>query len=418
MHFYKSKIGIIIKWAIAIIIYYCYIYSPPFVFVPFGLDKLVFIFAIFYISYKKTWLKLFKCFSKEFFCLFLITIISLFISIIHRQQFILFLYDLILLIEAIPTSWALWYFFQSIEIGNKNKIIIFSAIIAGILTLFLISHPIIMQTLKENFLKYPDRLKTSFIYRGYGLSDGLFFSFPVIQGYCLGMLLMNIKRWNPIVSILMIVLGILCVMVNARSGFVPIIVAIIITMCQHPKTILKILVIGMGFVYVLSSIVVVFVESNELLNTAVEWSLSTVDIVKSFFNGEKVENIDALTGDMLFFPRSIDEWLIGTGLNASSSDKLSHNSDIGYVIRLMFGGLIYVVFWIVLCILMIKRLWKIDKALTCLLFISLVYLNYKADFFVLTPSSRFLFMIYVWSILSRYHNNLQVEHYLHSNYLK
>ena len=95
---------------------------------------------------------------------------------------------------------------------------------------------------------------------------------------------------------------------------------------------------------------------------------------------------------MIVLPSSIDEWLIGSGKNIFSDAH--NNSDIGYFILLNYGGIFYLIMWISFCIYMFRRLYKLNNGIALILFISLVYLNYKGDFFIVNSGSRFFFLIY------------------------
>lgn len=392
-----------LAWSGYILIYYLYIYAPPFVIIPFGLDKIILILSFWYISAHHQWRDLWKTFQSEFQLLILICVVSFIICIVHRKGVGLFMYDCLLLLEAIPCAYALWRYFQKKGIKDKYKIIIYSAILGGVITAYLISDPALMQHLKESVLKYPDRLKISFLYRGYGLSDGLLFSYPVIQGYCIGIVLITLNKWNPVVVSGIILFGTLSIVLNARSGFVPVAVAIGIAFFYNFPRFFKFVFISVIVVLIFGNILHSYIESNEMLSIAAEWSKSSIDIISDLIEGKKTENIDTLTGDMLFFPTSIDEWLIGQGVNVGSSTDVPRNSDIGYVIRLMYGGMIYLLFWFFLLLTMFKRMRAVDNKLSLLVFISLIYLNYKGDYFVVVPASRFFFLIYVWTIMNSIH---------------
>ena len=50
-----------------------------------------------------------------------------------------------------------------------------------------------------------------------------------------------------------------------------------------------------------------------MLNAAFKWGMSTFEIVDDFVAGKEVENVNTLLDDMVVWPNSLDEWLIGSG---------------------------------------------------------------------------------------------------------
>ncbi len=393
-----NNIANLSSWILIIFIYYIYVYAPPFKIIPFGIDKVIMIWGYFYLYKQNKILKTYRIFNKELLGLLLIVACSLIISLIHKTFNSLFIQDLLLIVEVIPTSCALYFAISTSKYPkNPYSIIIYASIVAGLMTLFLILNPDTMFMLKNEVLKYPERLKETFVYRGYGLSDGLMFSYPVISGFSIGLVLLNGKNYNITLIILCLLLGVISIMTNARSGFVPFTISIMILLFYRFHQLLRISLLISLVLVCLGNFVSDFIEDNDMLNMSVEWSKSTWYIVEELLKGNKVENMEALTDDMIIWPQYIDEWIIGSGLNIFYADI--NRTDIGYLIRLSYGGILYLVPWIILIFCMFKRLYKIDINLSILLFLSLLYLNYKSDFFIVNPASRFFFLIYVWAIM-------------------
>lgn len=134
-----------------------------------------------------------------------------------------------------------------------------------------------------------------------------------------------------------------------------------------------------------------------MLNAAFKWGMSTFEIVDDFVAGKEVENVNTLLDDMVVWPNSLDEWLIGSGFYIFSD--AFRTTDVGYFLRLNYGGIVYFSFWLFFSIYLFRRLYFVNKKVALLLFISLIYLNYKSDFFLVNPASRFFFLVYVLCIL-------------------
>ena len=135
---------------------------------------------------------------------------------------------------------------------------------------------------------------------------------------------------------------------------------------------------------------------------SISWGKSTLDIITALFSGEEAENVDGLTGTMVFFPEDLITWLIGTGHNVFSHKYNGQTSDIGYIIRLLYGGIFYMILTVGYLFFTCKRVYQIDKAVGLLLLLSVLVFNYKTDFLTIAPCSRLFFLIYVITICASF----------------
>lgn len=389
----------IILYISGILILYFYLYAPPFQVIPFGVDKPILLFSWIYLTYKKQWGNLLYAFKAEWLFITTITFVSLFVALIHAQQYMLFLYDFLLMIECIPCSYALLLLFKERRILDADNAVLLCSLIASIVSCFLLMNPELTYYTKNVLLKYPEHLTDRFLYRGYGISDGLLFSYPVIQGFCFAFILMNVRKWKYFFSFIFLFLSFFSIVSNARSGFVPIFIAVVLLFIYRFLSFLKLLTVGFVVFFILSGIIVTLVEYNDVIETSLQWGLTSWDILLDAFSGERTENVDLLLGDMVVWPSGIDEWLVGTGKNLFNTSI--NNTDVGYFIRLNYGGIVYFLLWFFLCLYMFIRMREHNKGMALLLFCSLIYLNYKGDFFIVNPASRFFFLVYVWSILDK-----------------
>lgn len=376
---------------------YFYLYAPAFQAFPIGTDKPILVLSLIYLTYKQRWTELFLRFKIEWLILLAVFGVSLFVSYIHCKKTVLLLYDFLLLIEVFPCSYALYLFFQKGFSIRLDKVILICAICAAFISVFLLLNPEYTYYIKSELLKYPEDLVDKFLFRGYGISDGLLFSYPVIQGFCTALILLGLGVNNSYYIFLIPLF--LSIVANARSGFIPVLIAIIFFLIQRPRTFFKILFLVSLLLIFTFNILSTFIESNKMIEESLNWGMTSFNILGDFFSGKQAENFDSLLGDMVVWPASIDEWLIGSGRFLFGAPV--RGTDIGYFIRLNYGGIIYILLWFILCIYMFYRLFPVNKVLTCLLFISLTYLNYKSDFFIVNPASRFFFFIYAICILDQ-----------------
>jgi hypothetical protein len=403
------KISKIILTVICVIIIYTYIFSPPFVFLPFGIDKPIALCSWAYLTYYSYWGDLLNRFKVEFLILFFIFIISVLINLTTNSNSNLLIYDFLLLIEVIPSAYFLVKVFNYKLSLKIEKILFLSATLAGLSTLYLVLNPLTAVFIKTEILKFPNELIEKFYYRGFGFSDGLFFSYPVIQGFCLSFVILGFNRniryiWLYLSSFLFFI----SIVTNARSGFFPIFVGVILSILFYPKWIIKFFVFSCILIFLTFGSISIFLEKSEVLGTSFEWASSTIDILSDLSKGEKTENIDVLFTDMIILPESIHDWILGSGEYLFSNEQKA-NTDIGYFLRLNYGGIIYLFLFLFLAFFMAKRLYSFNKILSLLMFISLIYLNFKSDFFIVNSVSRFFFLVYVVSLIDntsfRFQNN-------------
>ena len=384
---------------LGVLIIYFYIYAPPFQFLPFGTDKPFFLFSLLYLSYHKSWMQLYVIFQREWILLISIFLFSLFVCLLHREDYGLCLYDFLLLLECLPCSYTIYLLGCKAKIGTLrlNDFIIISAIIGGIISTFLLLNPEYTYYIKTSLLKYPEHLVDKFLYRGYGISDGLLFSYPVIQGFCFAFILVNVGGKNIWYKFSLLLLFV-SIISNARSGFVPIAITVLLLFRFRFLLLFKYVLAFFLLSLIFAGVMSTLIENNEMLQAATEWSKTSVDIIGDFFSGEKSENVESLLGDMVVWPKTVDEWLVGSGRNLFGDETTP--TDIGYFIRLNYGGFFYLILWAILWLFMFFRLHKANRGIALIMFISLIYLNYKGDFFVVNPGSRFFFFFYVLIVLN------------------
>lgn len=391
-----KKVNKVFQYFICCFILYIYIFSPPLKTFSFGLDKIICFISIIYLFYKKKWRFVFFRFKKEWIYIVCISAFSFLITFLHGGKISLLMYDIFLLLEILPTSCALYIYIQGKKRFKIDEMLINISIFSALITVFLLFRPDIAWFLKTEILRFPEDLLERFYYRGYGFSDGLMFGYPVIQGFCVAFILIN-KEYKKYLwaTVFMIV----AIFSNARSGVVPIIIALGLLFKRYPLKLIKGLILFLVFILISSPILKIIINNNEILSTSLEWGMTTFNIISDLLQGKEAENFDALLGDMVVWPQTLLEWLIGCGYTL-------RNTDVGYFIRLNYGGIFYLIVWFIFIIYLFTRLYKNNNKIAVLLFMSLLFLNYKADFFVINPSSRFFFLVYViWILNAKYFDN-------------
>ena len=263
-------------------------------------------------------------------------------------------------------------------------------------------NPELANYFKTSVLRVPEIVTTYFSFRGFGFADGLLNSYPTAQGLILGLILVGFFKTKKIYYLLAIPIFV-SVIVNARTGVVPMLLAVVLFFVYGTSGLKRWkALMGIGIVVLLFA----FIMSNITLSSEAEeslsWGKSTLDIISALFGGEEAENVDDLTKKMFFFPEDLITWLIGTGKNVFSYSYNGHTSDIGYIIRLLYGGILYLILTVGYLFFVCRRVFLIDKATGWLLLLSVFLFNYKTDFLTIAPCSRLFFLVYAIIICSRF----------------
>lgn len=387
---------------VCIILLYIYIYSPAFQFFPyFGLDKIVTIIAGLYILYSSRIKQYIKTFNSELLLLVAIVGMSFVVNMLHGKPSggSLLMYDSFLLLECLLVPFAFMLFIQKHFSGKIELIILFISTFAGLISVFLLLNPSVADIVKTRLLRIQEIITTNFYFRGFGLSDNLLFAYPVVQGFTAAIIICKLYRGAYLWHYILLLPILVSIFVNARSGIIPILIAGLIVLINS-AIVAKIKYIFATVFVLYTGLFLLNNSSNSQLMESMEWGLNVFQLIGDMLSGKQIENMDALTDTMVFFPQDLASFLFGTGYNIFSDYPHGYgHSDIGYCIRMVYGGIFYVGLWMILLVKMFLRLRKVNRNMAILLFVSLLYMNWKSDFFVVTPASRFFFLLYAFCLL-------------------
>lgn len=333
-----------------------YIYSPPIKGIPFGPIKIVALisYIVLLICYKKEVNNLFtlKITYNTIFIFFGALLLSFFIDLFSAGMF-RHSYDLLLfLIEVFPISVFLSIFaLKTLNMSLDDFYI--SIIVVGMLQALIVFIMIIYPDLRlytfETLLRYDEESKiiATLGTRSYGFAGGYLYSFPVFQGIVLMIILLFsiLKSYLYILSIPFILISIA---VNARIGLVAIPVIFFVGISLN---FFKIRLISVGkFVIIL---IVFIVLTNLLLGFILninvdfinikafyEWNYKTIEDVTNFIQGKGSTYTIGKLQRMAHIPSGLS-LLFGEGMYIFSNPASPLSSDIGYVINLYYGGIIY-----------------------------------------------------------------------------
>lgn len=392
----------IIKSFPIILLMYIYVFQPPVVRkeIYIGLEFLLFLG---YITFSpSSFFSFIRKFKVELIFLFTIVLVSvlrdLFTGeIVYFDRFLAWSFQ----------SFLFGYFvFKLLETKKiENKIIPLlhvCAVIASVITLILLLnkplddyYKLFVKDGSDEYLQ-----DSSFRYRAYGISENLTFTYSYLLGLFAGLTLLVLNR-NYLLSIVIILL-LLGVSFNARVGFLPFMLFLLISFFKRKAG--NILAFILLSTLIIVSVFMYFGDYSEVFLHNEEWILSFLyDISDSLlgtnFNQEN-STVNTLLGDFVILPSNFSEWIVGTGV--SLFGRTTKSSDNGFILQLYYGGLfifIPIIFFIAYSAYRLQRTIGINHWFFIIYLFSILVLNTKGFLFAATPGGRVLFFLYVYAIL-------------------
>ncbi len=392
----KQKNKIVLLLGIFTLIY-IYIYNPPFSFLPFTPLRFLYILLLAFIN-PTFLLKFFQLFQKEILIFSLIIVYSLFRGI-FGDNLDIFYVDLQTFVDTFLLGFIIVYFcLTSFPRINFLMLLLYISFVACIFTIILIIAPALNDYVRDQLLKtteYTDLLK----FRNFGLSEGLTFSYGIVQGITLAIIMYYINRKRIFLFILPLL--VFSIMFNARIGFVPPLMMIVymITFGKKATSII--------FYSIISFFSMMFLLSLPIFESyqkTLEWGLDFFSEISNFFSGNVKKgsgNLDVLINNMIVLPDTSLEYIFGSGKNLFL-DRYE-NTDIGYILQLNYGGLIYIGLLFSLVFYMLKKLINVNinyRWFNFLFITTIIICNIKGNFLTTSPALRYLFMIYIYIRIS------------------
>lgn len=238
-------------------------------------------------------------------------------------------------------------------------------------------------------------------YRIYGLARGYTFAMPLFQGVCI-IIAFAFGAYRSSKYYLLIPFYLVSIILNARIGVIALVIsATVIMYYKFRRNPLK-QFLNIAFFSVIVYLSMLFVqykaEDSPELNSFFGWLNSGIDeIVGLWVDGEVRGNL-AVLEDMWFAPSGLNI-LFGTGKNVFGIEN--NSSDIGYVINLYYGGLIFsILLYAAYLVLIMKACDKkmIEKRINLSLLIYLAIANLKGNVFVPSEIINGVLVLIVFSI--------------------
>jgi hypothetical protein len=259
-------------------------------------------------------------------------------------------------IECIIGGYVIYRILQDVLSKYRIKVDIFLmyiALVASIITTILILSPEITMYVRHNILATGEKIISSEI-RAFAISSDALYSYSIAQGIALSICLHYADKMKWLY--LLIPFFLISIFFNARIGIIPVLLFIVYLLFF--KRNIKHLI----FAGIVISILVIqtlnFLAS--IHEDTIVWVMSAFNDTFALISGEDVSNIRnyrALGDTMIIIPKDVFSVILGTGRDLFFGGYSDH-SDIGYIIQLNYGGLIYCFLLLTLVFHMFFRLKK------------------------------------------------------------
>lgn len=386
-----------IKHTTIIILVYMYIYSPPLTLFPFGLIKLILPLVYFVLFFSRKQRKVLLLFKNELVILIVILFYSFFISGLNFNFEFPFVYQNFgLLFEAFPIAVFLAVYIIDVDKKNINTLlntVFYVGLIASVISCYLIVNPEANYQMNNEILRSSSWIK-EVKYRGFGFASMLSFAYGISQGIICAITIYFLSQEKKIFKKLFLVLAIIIflisIFVNARIGIFPVFIIIFYFIIIKRKFKLSLFIAI--FVFALTQI---NYESDYVDVKTIKYALDFFSETDNLISGSNEKTTYNILFDMIIFPSNIKDLIFGSGY--SIFGIFNKSSDIGYILQIWFGGLIYLSLLLSLVVLMAKKIVKIKnyKWFFYLFLGTILVCNIKGYFISNNSAFRILILIYV-----------------------
>ena len=386
----------IIKYVAVIILLYSYIYSPPLTLLPFGLIKLILPLVYFKLLFSRRFRKELFLFKNELLILTLILFYSVFISGISSNDKFPFAYqNLGLIFEAFPIAvFIVGYIINDFKknIDTMLNSIFYTGLLASLISCYLMVNPEAHFQMNNEVLRSSSWLQ-DVKYRGFGFASMLSFAYGITQGIICSIAIYFLykvkKMYKKLLLVFCIIIITISIFINARIGVVPIVVILIYFIFLKRKIQLSLLIATS--IFLLSQFVF---ESSYIQSKTIDYGLGFFTQTESYVSSDNETTYDILER-MMFLPSNFKDLVFGSGY--SIFGIYGKSSDVGYVLQIFFGGLVYLFLLLLLVVFMAKKILKF-KNYNWFFYIfigTIMVCNIKGYFISNNSAFRLLILIYV-----------------------
>lgn len=287
-----------------------------------------------------------------------------------------------------------------------NLIIFVGLVQTGFVLLTMVSPSLrdllIINTWGADLAEFMDAAKE---FRVFGLARSYTFAMPLFQGVCI-ILCVIMGKLKSSWYYFLVPFFLFSIVVNARTALISLPIVYLVSFLFRARTnllrelseiavIVFVLVIATGLIFGL------YQTSSESL-TLLWWIGSGIEEVLQYAQtGQAAGNLESLTDSMWFFPSDLG-FVFGLGENVFA-DKY-RNSDIGYVVNVFYGGVVFsLVLYASYAFLLVRSAGRsvAEKMVFASLFLLLFFANFKGQVFRPNEMVNGVILLAVFSLIER-----------------
>jgi hypothetical protein len=416
---YKYNIRVVFCSLVSCVALFWYIYTPNIKYIPFSVDKILFVLFLGWTLFNRRWLFLRILSNKQVF-IFLLLYIFVFVytfalDLVVIDGFSTTYHVMQYAAQYIPFSIFLYLYMHSF-FGEKTleqlfKFLLLIVFAQSILGLFMLLDPDLKSFVYGIQSRNAGELYKGLLLRGNGFASGLMFSVPVIHCIVIGAIFFS-RNFIPLtIKLLLLVLVVPVAVTNARIALVPLLLISPFILgnafrlegfVSMLKSLLVVAVLGFCLFALLPESIA-SVEQFDMVLKITNWVVGGYASLFGFdLPGNKETIRDILIQDNSYLNLEVIPLLFGMGENAFSA--LKNQSDIGVINLIRFGGLLYfllVHFVTYVCIYCsyIRTDSELYRRLLILIGMTYFVISFKGIVFLEQIFSRFMILICVFVIL-------------------
>lgn len=402
-----------IEYIVFIGFLYLFLFNPPYSIFRglFGVGNFIVLASIVFAIAKPRHIRSFiSHFKKEYSLLVILFIYVLFRTIVGGERTYLTRHFLGIcnFFLVIP---MILYYAKSIGLKSEEQIIksvLVVGTVAAFVSIICLVTPSLNEYVRNNLLRLEaDDYLALNTYRGFGYANMLTSDYGFVLGLIAGygsMYLKDNKFFYFCIPLLLF-----AAIINARTGALLAIIIISLSVFVKKR-------LGYGLAIIAPAVLLVsyYDVLFDLIGVdarTVEFSLSLFkeaqDVIQGNVEGSYAAN--ELFNNMIVFPPSILEWVVGRGYSIVKGGSAGY-SDVGWILQLNYGGLIYITILYLFFLTMIRRL-RIHKKRTCMwtMIMYILLINTKSSIFPGYSSFYLLFMFYAIKLLPEYNGIIKQE---------
>lgn len=395
-----------ISYFLFLILLYVFMFNPPLALVvgSLNLSYVLIVFSLFYVLLHRNRLNLYlKPFKTEI-CLFVIVVVfSALRSGIEKDYMYIVRHVLpfLYIVAVIPCTIMLA---KKVGIHSETQFIrsifIVSAV-ASCITILCVLFPGLDEFVRNRLIQYDeDSYLFGNIRRGFGIASGLTSYYGYILGVIVGICPLYMKGNKWFASFIPLI--ILSILVNARTGVLIALWGVSVFFFTNSKqSVLPIFALILLLYFYLVDIMLILHFNPE----TIAWIQDFIDQIMDISSGNLSEGTaNTLLDSMNVWPSNALEWLIGKGVLMYHAALVGDTrTDIGWLLQLSYGGLVYIFILYYIFIYMANRLVKNREKILMWIFAgSIIIINTKSKIFPTTGVFTVLMLMYFICILNKF----------------